>query len=220
MTEWSRNLPLSNRARRDESGVTGNWSHPVATVLGALADLIAADPTRLDGPTLRDGVTLERALQELTTRMRWSRWQRFLARVGAIDAPDDAVLALDREALVSSLRVDAADRAAGRRGSSLRDLREATVLLLDVAEAQKLAVTVAADTTGAVALDLALRVPLPRRSVVQARTLRAIDGDWQVGSGPVLPSMAAAIVLFLAERGGLPPELEEPEQDDQSSPDA
>lgn len=212
MTEWSRNLPLSSRARRDESGVTGNWSLPVATVLVALADIIAADPARLDGPTLRDGVTLERALQELTTRMRWSRWQRILARVGAFDAPDEAVLALDREALLSSLRIDAADRAAGRRGSSLRDLREATVLLLDVAEAQRLTVAVAADTTGAVALDLALRVPLPRRSVVQARTLRAIDGDWQVGSGPVLLSTAAAIVLFLAERGGLPPELEDSDE--------
>ena len=62
--------------------------------------------------------------------------------------------------------------------------------------------------SGAVALDLALRVRNLRRAVVTARTLVAVDGEWQVGRGPALPATAASIVLFLADRGGVPAPVE------------
>lgn len=55
-----------------------------------------------------------------------------------------------------------------------------------------------------------VRVRNPRRAVVTARTLVAVDGEWQVGRGPALPATAASIVLFLAGRGGVPASVETP----------
>jgi hypothetical protein len=59
-------------------------------------------------------------------------------------------------------------------------------------------------TSGAVALDRSLRAPLAIRAVVKNRTLRATDADWQFGTGPEMPGTAAALVLFLYGRAGVP----------------
>ena len=59
-------------------------------------------------------------------------------------------------------------------------------------------------TSGAVALDRSLRAPLAIRAVIKNRTLRATDADWSFGSGPELPGTAAALVLFLYGRTGVP----------------
>lgn len=59
-------------------------------------------------------------------------------------------------------------------------------------------------TSGAVALDRSLRAPLAIRAVVKNRTLRATDADWEFGNGPELPGTAAALVLFLYGRAGVP----------------
>jgi hypothetical protein len=59
-------------------------------------------------------------------------------------------------------------------------------------------------TSGAVALDRSLRAPLAIRAVIKNRTLRATDADWDFGSGPELRGSAAAIVLFLYGRAGVP----------------
>jgi hypothetical protein len=59
-------------------------------------------------------------------------------------------------------------------------------------------------TSGAVALDRSLRAPMAIRAVIRDRTIRAVDADWEFGSGPVLAGTASAIVLFLAGRAGVP----------------
>lgn len=59
-------------------------------------------------------------------------------------------------------------------------------------------------TSGAVALDRSLRAPLPIRAVVKRRTIRATDAGWEFGNGPELAGTAAAIVLFLYGRAGVP----------------
>lgn len=210
MTDWGRHLPLSNRPRRDESAVTGDRSRPAAAVLIALADALAAQPGLVTAPTLVDGVSVDRALRLAVTRMRWSAWQRILAAVGILDAPSDELAAVDATDLPEVLRVEAADRLAGRRPTGVRPLGEAVVVALDIATRHALPLTIDPDALGAVALDLAMRQPIDRRAVLQTRALRAVDGGWQVGAGRPLYARSAGIVLFLAGLAGLPEELPEP----------
>ena len=75
---------------------------------------------------------------------------------------------------------------------------------LEFAAATGSALTVDPVTSGAVALDRSLRAPLAIRAVVKNRTIRATDAGWEFGSGPELAGTAAAIVLFLYGRAGVP----------------
>ncbi|MFN3706695.1 hypothetical protein [Microcella sp.] len=211
MSDWARHLPLSHRPRRDESAVTGDRSAATATVLGDLAEVLDARPELLEADTAIAGVTVERALRIALTRMRWSRWQRLLALVGAIDAPSAELAAVDAAALPEIVRVEAAARRASERPTSVRALGEIVVVALDLAARHRVPLTVDPRDLGAVALDLALRVPTERRAVVSARAMRAVDGGWQVGSGRPLYATSAGIVLFLAGRAGVPEELPEPD---------
>lgn len=211
MSDWARHLPLSNRPRRDESAVTGDRSAATAAVLTALADVLTARPDLLMAGTAHADVTVDRALRIALTRMRWSRWQRLLAVVGVVDAPSDELAALDTAALPEILRVEAAARTSSERPTSVQALSEVVVVALDIAARHTVPLTVDPHDLGAVALDLALRVPTERRAVLTARAMRAVDGGWQVGAGRPLYATSAGIVLFLAGRGGIPDELPEPE---------
>jgi hypothetical protein len=210
VSDWARHLPLSNRGRRDESGVTADRSAATAAVLVALAETLTARPDLLSAPTRQDGVRVEHALRQALTRMRWSRWQRVLASVGALDAPDDELRDAPVTALPDLMRVEAAERVSGSRPTSVRALGEVAVLALDLRSTHDADITVDPDALGAIALDLALRQPIDRRAVLGARALRAVDGGWQVGTGRPLYATSADIVLFLAGRAGLPAELPEP----------
>lgn len=210
MSDWAQHLPLSNRPRRDESAVTGDRSAATAAVLAALADVPDTRADVLAADTAIEGVTVERAVHIALTRMRWSRWQRLLAVVGVVDAPSDELESLDARALPEVLRVEAAARRASERPTSVRALSEITVVALDVAARHRIPLTVDPYDLGAVALDLALRVPTERRAVLQARAMRAVDGGWQLGAGRPLYATSAGIVLFLAGRAGVPDELPEP----------
>ncbi|MER3389305.1 MAG: hypothetical protein RJQ01_04655 [Microcella sp.] len=209
MTDWSRFLPLSNRPRDADGEVTRNWARPASGLLLSLANLLDARPEALRRETLRPAVSVDAAVRELLTLRRWSGWQRFAARVGAQEMPSAEVAALDPDRLASALREAAMQLSTARARCSVREFGEILVAALDLGTALDVDLGVDPFASGAVALDLAVRAPVPRRSVLTARTLVATDSEWQVGSGPALPATASSIVLFLAGRGGVPPHVDE-----------
>lgn len=59
-------------------------------------------------------------------------------------------------------------------------------------------------TSGAVALDRALRAPHAVKAVIRNRTLTATDAEWSFGSGPEIAGTASELMLFLDGRAGVP----------------
>jgi len=178
-------------------------------MLLGLAATLDAKPAALTSPTLRPEVTVAAATREVLVQLRSNRRQRFAARIGAIESASPETDALADDELADAVQAEALERSAARARTSVRELGAVLVLALDLRASIGAAIEVDPFVSGAVALDLALRVPQPRRSVVTARTLVAVDSDWQVGRGPQLPATAASIVLFLAGRGGVPPTVEQ-----------
>ena len=154
MTDCSRFLPLSNRPRGDDGGVTRNWARPASGLLLSLAKI-----------------------------------------------PSPEVAALDADRLAPALRAEAMSLSGATARCSVREFGEILVAALDLGTALEVDLGVDPFASGAVAVDLAVRAPTPRRSVLTARTLVAVDSEWQVGTGPALPATASSIVLFLAGRG-------------------
>jgi len=210
MTDWGRYLPLSNRDRSGDGAATGDWSQPTAALLEQIAAALDARPALLASPSLRPAVTTAAAVREALSALDARWWTRWARALGAAEPLSPVVAATPDDALPSALRARAVALAAPERRARIRDLGAALVLALDVRAAHGLTLPVDPFLCGAVALDLALRARHPQRALLTARTLAAVDGDWQVGSGPRLASTAAAIVLFLAGRAGLPPEVDEP----------
>ncbi|MDO9590839.1 MAG: hypothetical protein Q7J04_06825 [Microcella sp.] len=208
MTDWARFLPLSNRDRGDESSVSRNWSRATCGMLLGLAAMLDAHPESLAYPTLRPDVSVAAATREMLVQLRSTPWQRAAARLGAVESASPDTTALTDHELADAVQAEALVRSAARARTSVRELGAVLVLALDLRASIDAAVEVDPFVSGAVALDLAVRAPHPRRSVVTARTLVAIDGDWQVGRGPALTATAASIVLFLAGRGAVPPSVE------------
>jgi hypothetical protein len=204
VTDWARFLPLSNRDRGDESSVSRNWSRATSGMLLGLAATFEAQPAALTMPTLRPDVTVAAATREVLVQLRSNRRQRFAARIGAVASASPETDTLTDDELADAVQAEALARSSARARTSVRELGAVLVLALDLRASIGAAIEVDPFVSGAVALDLALRVPQPRRSVVTARTLVAVDSDWQVGRGPQLPATAASIVLFLAGRGGVP----------------
>ncbi len=208
MTDWARFLPLSNRDRGDESNVSRNWSRATSGMLLGLAAVLDARPEALDLPTLRPGTSVAEATREVLVQLRSTRWQRAAARIGAVESANPDAAALTDAELADAVQAEALARSAARARTSVRELGAVLVLALDLRASIGAAIEVDPFVSGAVAVDLAVRVRNPRRAVVTARTLVAVDGEWQVGRGPALPATAASIVLFLAGRGGVPPAVE------------
>ncbi len=207
MSDWARFLPLSNRDRGDESGAVGAWAWPAAELLQAVAGVLDAQPSLLTAATLRPEVTVGADVRDLLTRLGSPWYVRWARAWGALPTPSATIAAIDDLALPSALRGRAQALAEPRARVSIRDLGLIVTVALDLVATRQAVIAVDPLVCGAVALDLALRSRLPQRSVVTARTLVATDGDWRVGRGPELLSTGAAIVLFLAGRAGVPPEV-------------
>lgn len=212
MSDWARFLPLSNRANGADGEVTRNWARPASGLLLSLANLVESTPGALARETLRPGVTIEAAVRELLTSRRWNRWQRLASRIGAQESPSPEIAAIDADRLTAVLRDDAVTLSGGSARCTIGEFGEILVAALDLGTALDADLGVDPFASGAVALDLAVRAPTARRSVLTARTLVAVDSEWQVGTGPALPATASSIVLFLAGRGGVPPRQEWPEE--------
>jgi hypothetical protein len=209
VSDVSRYLPLSQRPRGDESGVTGDWSAQLATVLRALADRLDALPAESwDAPSGRAGWSVREVVGALEWRLTTSTAartsaiaRRLLAHPGSIAGASDA---LAREqarpgstaGLVAAIRSAAADA----RRRPLRDLAAAVVTSLDVDPA----LAIDPLPLGAVALARSLSAPLPIRAVLRSTALRASDAGWSVGHGETVHACGADIVLFLYGRAGVP----------------
>jgi len=213
VTDWARYLPMSNRGRDGDAAVSRTWSRPASGLLLSLASLLESHPEALTRQTLRPGVTVEAAVRELLTQRRWNRWQRFASAIGAQESPSPEVAAIDADRLAPVVREDAVALSGARARCSIREFGEILVAALDLGTALDVDLGVDPFASGAVAIDLAVRAPAPRRSVLTARTLVAVDSEWQVGTGPALPATAASIVLFLAGRGGVPPRIDGTDQE-------
>jgi len=206
VTDWSRFLPLSNRARGDEELVGRSWSEPAAALLQTIAAVLDARPDLLTAPTLRPELTVESAVRELLAELGSPWWRRWALGIGATESLRPEIASITTDALASVLRQRAVERAASSVRTNIRDLGAVVVLALDLRVSCAVATEVDPFLCGTVALDLALRARQPQRSVVTARTFVAVDGGWQVGRGPQLQASAASIVLFLAGRSDVPSE--------------
>jgi hypothetical protein len=207
VSDLARFLPLSNRDRGDESGAVGAWAQPAAELLHAVAGVLDAQPALLPAASLRPEVTVGADVRDLLTRLGSPWYVRWARAWGALPTPSAGVAALTEAELPSAVRERAVAWAVPGARVSIRDLGLVFAVALDLTTTHKAGIAVDPLVCGAVALDLALRSRLPQRSVVTARTLVATDGDWRVGRGPELLSTGAAIVLFLAGRAGVPPEV-------------
>ncbi|WP_411699928.1 hypothetical protein [Conyzicola sp.] len=188
MSDVSRYLPLSQRPRRDESGVTGDWSDRTAAVLTSLAGLV-------DGLAPDARAAVQDDLARLVWRLRSTRRQRAAA---AISRRSPRAMSDDLPGVLRSLTADYPRR------RPLGDLAAAVITALDIAEATHTAIDIDPVSLGAVAVARALNAPLPIRAVLRDLTLVAGDGDWSVGRGPESTAAGATIVLFLYGRTGLP----------------
>jgi hypothetical protein len=178
MADFARFLPLSQRPRDSEAGVSGDRRT-------ALADLVdrASELVRDNGR--RPAVLIEEFVSDAGLRWEYE----------ALTA-DDPAAAL--AALATIVRT-------GRRRNT-RALAAATRALLLLARALDAEVTLSPDTAGAVALYLAAAGPFDRRAVVKGHTIRATDADWAFGNGPVLDGTATGIAAFLAGATDVPPQ--------------
>jgi len=203
MSDVSRYLPLSQRKREDESGVTGDWRAPFGVTLGSLADTLETlGPDGWDAPTTRPAISVRAVVGELAWRLTATRRDRAVARLGrhdtsAAERSDADVVAVLRSA------------AAADRRRRIGDLSDVMVAALDVRSALAAAglphtIVTEPRALGAVAVARALSAPLPIRAVIAGVTLVATDGDWRVGRGPEREAAASDIVLFLFGRLGVP----------------
>jgi hypothetical protein len=211
VSDWARFLPLSNRDRAGDSAANRDWSSAAATVLYSIASALDAQPTLLTASTLRVEVSTSAAVRDMLTELGTPWWIRWAHAIGAAPSPSIAVASIVDAALASVVRMRADELSAPGGRASIRDLGAVVILGLDVNAAHKLAIAIDPFQCGAVALDLAVRARQPQRSIITARTFIAVDSDWQLGRGPQLRTSAAAIVLFLAGRSGLPAEHETPD---------
>lgn len=222
MSDFSRHLPLSQRGRPDESGVTGDRrpetdaaTRAVLVVLESLAPEAWSAPTQRPEWTVRD-LAVHLAWRLSTARMTRVREYAALAASGPI-LPRDAPLVLatrstlDPGSAIELLRSSLSGT--GRR--PLADLAEIVIGGYDLARSTRGPIAFARGATGAVALARSLTAPTPIKAVTRTRTLVAVDAGWSVGHGAELRSHAWDIVLFLDGRTATaPPERSNPDVDD------
>lgn len=91
----------------------------------------------------------------------------------------------------------------GRR--RVRDLSRSVTALLGLARDTGSTVTIAARTSGAVALYLSTSGAFDIRAVVRGHTIRSTDDGWEFGRGPVKEDSSLRLLLFLSGISGEPP---------------
>lgn len=191
VSDLSRFLPLSNRARTDEAEVTSNWARRLGEVLLQVSEALEAMPP--EGWTTATLTADVRSMtRSIATRLARSRAER---RVVAAERDAELILRLRRLAL---------ERLSGRPRTRVGVLGACLADAWEISAALRHPITVDATASGAVVLARLLSAPLPLRAVVRDRTLTATDAGWEVGRGPELRGTAAALVLFLYGRAGLP----------------
>lgn len=223
MADFARYLPLSQRSRRDERGVTSDRRAPTATVLGAIAAALRAggeagwSTPADDGTTVADAVgrlvagfdrpPARRALD--TAQRALGMEARAVAPAAPVEGPADAAAALDVRAALITERP---------QPTRIVELDDAVVAAIRVGDALGAPIAIPPLASGAVALRRAAAAPTPIKAVISGHSLHATDASWTIGHGPVLVGTAHELIRFLAGIGSQAPrpprdgELGEPDE--------
>jgi hypothetical protein len=205
MSDLGKYLPLSSRSRRDESGVSNDWSRFVGPLALSLAELLESRPTVVDEPSLRPSITIGVLLSEAVEYLETPKLRRAGLRAAiALGARPATPVELPPSELERRLRSIAIGSLAPSTRRGIGDLSSLVVASFDIAAATGERLLVDPVASGAVAIARSLTAPVEIRAVLGRRSLEAVDASWKVGRGDVLEGSAAAIVLFLFGRSGLP----------------
>ena len=164
----SRFLPLSNRPKSDERGVSSDRHRALAAVVDEAARILAAVwGTDASAPAVS------------------------FVRAARLTAPGSgqATSAADLHRVAEQLR--------GGGRQSVKALARGVRALLVLAAEAGVEPRIDGTTLGIVALYGATSAPLERRVVVRGHALRATDAGWEFGRGPVLEGTALGIAAFL-----------------------
>ena len=213
MNDLSGYFPLSQRPKRDETGVTNNWAKARGTILLELAGILGElSPADWELPGLPPGWSIRDAVGELVwlAGTGWASrasqtWGRSLTEWRPQAAVVESFAREQQGDLAARVHGIATDDLAPGAKRSVRELSPAVVAAFELSTVLGRPVTIDPIASGAVALARGLGGPVEVRAVTSARTLVATDADWRVGRGPELPGTASALVLFLFGRGR-PPE--------------
>ncbi|MDF2574222.1 MAG: hypothetical protein K0S05_1134 [Agromyces sp.] len=206
MADFARYLPLSQRARSDERGVTSDRRAPTATVLREVAGALRAGGAPGWGVPTEDGGTVATTVARLMAgfdrppaRRALDSAQRVLgmqaAQVAPAPAPSgamDAAAALEARASLVSERP---------QPTRLIELDDAVVAAILVGDALGASPAVPPLASGAVALRRAAAAPTPIKAVISGHSLHATDAGWTIGHGPALVGTAHELIRFLAGIG-------------------
>ncbi|KQV05186.1 maleylpyruvate isomerase family mycothiol-dependent enzyme [Leifsonia sp. Root112D2] len=216
MAEFAKYLPLSQRPRVDETGVSSHWDAAIGGILVRLAGMLEGlTPEQWESPSLCEGWRVRDVAGHLVWRVGSSTGQMLKTGlreyVGTHVNPMRAMDVLSLRAaeasyatLVAQLRHIAALKLAGTGRLGLGELTEVVVHGFDMAQPLGIDLAIDGTVTGAVALGRTMILPLEKKEVLRRRTLVATDADWKLGRGPEIHGSAEAIVLFLFGRGPLP----------------
>lgn len=210
MADFARFLPLSQRPRSDERGVTSDRRAPTAGVLRSIAGALRAGGDDLWTMPTDDGGTVAATMAGLVAgfdrtpaRRTLDRAQRTLgvrsgesAPTPPLDGPVDAAAALEARATVITERP---------QPTRLVELDDAVVAAILVGDAVGADLAVPPLATGAVALRRAAAAPTPIKAVISGHSLHATDAGWTIGHGPALVGTAHELIRFLAGIGTVAP---------------
>lgn len=217
MSDFSRHLPLSQRAAGDESAVTTDWrplTGECLLLLCALLEGVTAE--QWDAPTLRAGWRLRDVVGDLARQLDSSALERARRLPGTVLAGRGSPARgrriraarlgdTDPRELLRRLRGSADDSLGRRGGRGIAGLRAVVVDGYDLARSVGRPLAFPSTATGAVALASVLAAPTPIAAVARGRAIRATDAQWTIGRGPELAGTAESIILFLAGRSGTLP---------------
>lgn len=207
MADFARYLPLSQRSRVDERGVTSDRRAPTAEVLRAIAAALrGADDAVWQARTDDDSATPADAVAELVggfdrapARRALESAQHALGMGGrapasdtTITGPAEAAAALEARAVAITERP---------QPTRLVELDDAVVAAVRVGDALGTPIPVPALASGAVALRRAAAAPTPIKAVISGHSLHATDAAWTIGHGPALVGTAHELIRFLAGIG-------------------
>ena len=207
MADFARYLPLSQRSRVDERGVTSDRRAPTAEVLRAIAAALrGADDAVWQARTDDDSATPADAVADLVggfdrapARRALESAQHALGMGGrapasdtTITGPAEAAAALEARAVAITERP---------QPTRLVELDDAVVAAVRVGDALGTPIPVPALASGAVALRRAAAAPTPIKAVISGHSLHATDAAWTIGHGPALVGTAHELIRFLAGIG-------------------
>ena len=210
MADFARYLPLSQRPRSDERGVTSDRRELTATMLRTLAEALRTAGETGWRAAAEDGPTVERAVARLVSgfdrtpsRRALDTMRRVLGVEGRNDdeaepltSAADAAAALDVRATVIIERP---------QPTGIVELDDAVVAAILVGDALGRPIAIPPLASGSVALRRAAGAPTPIRAVIMGHSLHATDAAWTIGHGAVLVGTAHELIRFLAGIGNQAP---------------